>query len=230
MIFFLKYFLTDCFSSANKHKNQSFFPKYYSIPCPKQEKSYLCIKMSRIFSTSISRNIDLFESLFNTYYAGLVVYGTRLVGDANAAEDIVCDLFTLVWEKQDILQMENLKAYLFTAVRNRALNYLAQLKVRDEYQENIVQKGDVTGLLTWEYYVESELREHIKRAIHNLPPSCQKIFVMSRFENKSIAKIAEEMQLSPRTVEKQIEIALKKLRVDLADYLSVAYLVYLLYP
>ena len=52
----------------------------------------------------------------------------------------------------------------------------------------------------------------------------------SWFENKSVAEIANEMQLSTRTVEKQIGIALKKLRVDLADYLSVAYLIYLLYP
>ena len=94
---------------------------------------------SHIFSVSISRNIDLFESLFNTYYAGLVAYATRLVGNVNTAEDIVCDVFTLVWEKQEILQMENQKAYLFTAVRNQSLNYLAQLKVRDEYREYIVQ-------------------------------------------------------------------------------------------
>ena len=126
--------------------------------------------------------------------------------------------------------MENQKAYLFTAVRNQSLNYLAQLKVRDEYREYIVQKGDVTGLLTWEYYVKSELKEHIERAVHNLPAQCQKIFIMNRFENKSVAEIANEMQLSTRTVEKQIRIALKKLRVDLADYLSVAYLIYLLYP
>ena len=100
----------------------------------------------------------------------------------------------------------------------------------DEYREYIVQKGDVTGLLTWEYYVKSELKEHIERAVHNLPAQCQKSFIMNRFENKSVAEIANEMQLSTRTVEKQIGIALKKLRVDLADYLSVAYLIYLLYP
>ena len=152
---------------------------------------------SHIFSVSISRNIDLFESLFNTYYAGLVAYATRLVGNVNTAEDIVCDVFTLVWEKQEILQMENQKAYLFTAVRNQSLNYLAQLKVRDEYREYIVQKGDVTGLLTWEYYVESELQEHIEKAIRELPPQCQKIFIMNRFNDKSITQIAEELEISP---------------------------------
>lgn len=116
--------------------------------------------------------------------------------------------------------MESAKAYLFSSVRNRCLNHLEQLKVRNEYQEQLLQKGDITGLLTWEYYVESELREHIEKAIRQLPPQCQKIFIMNRFDGKSIAQIAEELEISPRTAEKHIEVALKKLRQELADYPS----------
>ena len=183
-----------------------------------------------IFSTRPDRNIDLFESLFNMHYSSLVVYATHLTGDPAAAEDIVCDVFTSVWEKKEVLQMKERKSYLFSSVRNRSLNYLTQLKVRNNYQENILQKGDVTGLLTWEYYVETELREHIEQAIRRLPPQCQKIFIMNRFDNKNVAEIAEELQLSSRTVEKQIGIALKKLRIELADYLAIAYVIYLLQP
>lgn len=181
-----------------------------------------------ISSTLFGRNIDLFESIFNTYYSGLVAYSAYLTGDTPAAEDVVCDVFTHTWEKQEILHMEGIKAYLFTSVRNRSLNYLAQLKVRNNYQENILQNGDITGLLTWEYYVEAELREHIEQAIRKLAPQCQKIFIMNRFDNKNVAEIAEELQLSPRTVEKHIEIALRKLRIELADYLTVACIIYLL--
>ena len=92
----------------------------------------------------------------------------------------------------------------------------------------ILQKGDITGLLTWEYYVESELQEHIEKAIRQLPPQCQKIFIMNRFNDKSITQIAEELEISPRTVEKHIEIALKKLRQELADYLPAGLLLWLL--
>lgn len=176
-----------------------------------------------------NRNIDLFESLFNTYYSGMVAYAAYLTGDTPAAEDIVCDVFTHAWERQEILHMEGIKAYLFTSARNRSLNYLAQLKVRDNYQENILRNGDTTGLLTWEYYVEAELREHIEQAIRKLPPQSQRVFIMNRFDNKNVAEIAEELQLSPRTVEKHIEIALRKLRVELADYLTITCLAYLLY-
>ena len=122
-----------------------------------------------------------------------------------------------------------LKAYLFSSVHNRCLNYLEQLNVRNKYQEQILQKGDITGLLTWEYYVESELQEHIEKAINQLPPQCRKIFIMNRFNDKSIAQIAEELEISPRTVEKHIEVALKKLRQELSDYLPAGLLFWLLH-
>ena len=135
-------------------------------------------------------NIDrnTFESLFNQYYSGLIVYANRFTNQTEVSEDIVHDVFISLWEKRNSLLMESAKAYLFSSVRNRCLNHLEQLKVRNEYQEQLLQKGDITGLLTWEYYVESELREHIEKAIRQLPPQCQKIFIMNRFDGKSIAQ------------------------------------------
>ena len=169
-----------------------------------------------------------FESLFNLYDSGLIVYANRFTNQIEISEDIVHDVFITLWEKKDSLLMESAKAYLFSSVRNRCLNHLEQLKVRNEYQEQLLQKGDITGLLTWEYYVESELREHIEKAIRQLPPQCQKIFIMNRFDGKSIAQIAEELEISPRTAEKHIEVALKKLRQELADYLPTGLLFWLL--
>ena len=169
-----------------------------------------------------------FESTFNLYYSGLIVYANRFTGQTEISEDIVHDVFITLWEKRDSLQMNSAKAYLFSSVRNRCLNHLEQLKVRNEYQELILQKGDLTGQLTWEYYVERELQEHIERAIQKLPPQCQKIFIMNRFDSKSITDIAEELNISPRTAEKHIEVALKKLRLELADYLPAGLLFWLL--
>ena len=61
--------------------------------------------------------------------------------------------------------------------------------------------------------------ELIEQAINNLPPQCRSVFIKSRMENKNVNEIAEELQLSPRTVEKHIEVALKKLRNELKDHL-----------
>ena len=170
-----------------------------------------------------------FESLFNLYYSGLIVYANRFTNQIEISEDIVHDVFIALWEKKDSLFMESAKAYLFSSVHNRCLNYLEQLNVRNKYQEQILQRGDITGLLTWEYYVESELQEHIEKAINQLPPQCRKIFIMNRFNDKSIAQIAEELEISPRTVEKHIEVALKKLRQELSDYLPAGLLFWLLH-
>lgn len=167
----------------------------------------------------MTQDIELYKNLFDTYYSGLVVYASRFVRDTATAEDIICDVFASIWENRTLLHMKNTKAYLFSAARNRSLNYLKQLKVRDQYQEEVLQKGEATGSLTWEYYVESELRELIEQAINNLPPQCRSVFIKSRMENKNVNEIAEELQLSPRTVEKHIEVALKKLRNELKDHL-----------
>ena len=184
--------------------------------------------MQQKIEHDMNQDVAIFEKLFNTYYSGLVVYAARFTGDNASAEDIVSDVFAAVWENRAILHLENPKSYLFSAVHNRALNYLAQQEVRNEYQEEALEKGEATGALTWEYYVEGELREAIDKAIDTLPPQCKKVFTESRFKHKNVDEIARELDLSPRTVEKHIEVALKKLRVELQDYLPAAVLTWLL--
>ena len=176
----------------------------------------------------MEEDVKIFEKLFNTYYSGLVVYASRFTEDTPAAEDIVSDVFAALWEDRSALHLENTKGYLFTAVRNRSLNYLAQLEVRSQYQEEAMRKGEATGTLTWDYYVEGELREAINKAVDTLPEQCKKVFVKSRFEHKNVNEIARELDLSPRTVEKHIEVALRKLRAELEDYLPAAILAWLL--
>lgn len=80
-----------------------------------------------------------FESLFNLYYSGLIVYANRFTNQIEISEDIVHDVFIALWEKKDSLFMESAKAYLFSSVHNRCLNYLEQLNVRNKYQEQIFQ-------------------------------------------------------------------------------------------
>lgn len=161
----------------------------------------LSLRNVRIYYTMLfmanNDNYQKFEALFNQYYSGLIVYASHLTGDRGNAEDLVHDLFIYLWENGRLLETENIKAYLFASIRNRALNYLTHLKIRNDYQEKILQQGDITGLLTWEYYVEAELRQHIETAINHLPPQARKIFLMSRFDHKTAATIASELGLIP---------------------------------
>lgn len=167
--------------------------------------------------------------LFNRYYSGLVVYAKHLLGSETNAEDIVHDVFTSLWEKRETLDVTlSIKSYLFASVRNRCLNHIIHLRVHNEYQETILRKGDVAGMLTWDHYVEAELSEMIEKAINKLPPQCKKIFLMSRFEEKTAQQIANELVISPRTVEKHMEKALRLLRLELQDYLPISLLLWLI--
>ena len=190
---------------------------------------YLCVRRKNLHVMSFNSTDEYqkFETLFKQYYSGLVVYASRFTGNTENAEDLVHDLFIHIWEDNRILGTDQIKAYLFTSIRHRCLNYLDHLKIRNEYQEKILQKGDITGMLTWEYYVEAELRQHIETAIDHLPPQARKIFLMNRFDRKTAVTIAAELGLSPRTVEKHLEVALKSLKKELKDYLPTTLLLWL---
>ena len=172
---------------------------------------YLCIKRKNLHVMSFSSTDEYqkFETLFKQYYSGLVVYASRFTGNTENAEDFVHDLFIHIWEDNRILGTDHIKAYLFTSIRHRCLNYLDHLKIRNEY------------------YVEAELRQHIETAIDHLPPQARKIFLMNRFDRKTAVTIAAELGLSPRTVEKHLEIALKNLKKELKDYLPATLLLWL---
>lgn len=170
-----------------------------------------------------------FSLLFNRYYSGLVVYANQFLSSRANAEDIVHDVFTSLWEKRAVITPDfYLKGYLFTAVRNRCLNYIEHQRIQTEYQKSLLAKGDIGGSLTWEYFVESELSQLIEEALDKLPPQQKKVFLMNRFENKTAAEIAAELGISPRTVEKHIEKALQSLRKNLKDYLPSVILMWLL--
>ena len=91
-------------------------------------------------SFSSTDEYQKFETLFKQYYSGLVVYASRFTGNTENAEDLVHDLFIHIWEDNRILGTDHIKAYLFTSIRHRCLNYLDHLKIRNEYQEKILQK------------------------------------------------------------------------------------------
>lgn len=155
---------------------------------------------------------DGFEDLFRHYAKGLMVYAMEYVGSHQEAEDVVHDVFVSLWERIGAVSGDNVKAYLFRATRNRCLDNLARRKVRTDYRRRAMAED-------WEFdfggFVESELEQRIAAAMAKLPPQRQKVLTMSRFEGRSAADIALELGISPRTVEKHIEMAVKALRIEL---------------
>jgi RNA polymerase sigma-70 factor (family 1) len=159
--------------------------------------------------------------LFRLYYSPLCSYAVRFLYSKDAAADLVSEMFYAFWKNRSYESVKSsYRAYLFKSVQNRAYNLLASdLKNTDSFE--LMPHYDVASPERPEalMYFE-ELARTIDRIVEQLPPQCQKVFMLNRFENKKIQEIATEMNLSSRTVEGHISKALTALRQGLKDHWS----------
>lgn len=172
----------------------------------------------------------VFERIFKLHYTSLTLFANRFLNDLSLSEEIVSETFTFLWEKRsDIRVTSSVKAYLYKMVQNRSLNYIKHKKIENEYVSYLIRNN----LLTAYTYGgggecdERELEDQIYKAIENLPDKCKRIFKMSRFDHLKNKEIAVKLNLSPKTVERQITIALEKLRNSIR-YLLILFFVFLL--
>ena len=163
-----------------------------------------------------------FEILFKQYFKALAVYAKRFVQDLDLAQDIVQEVFVKFYEQKDGLVVHSsLKALLYQSVKNRCLDYLRSQQTRTAHHDNILTLNKGNEINDSDFMEQVELEEKIYQSISDLPEQCQVIFKMSRFEGKRNQEIAEELNLSKRTVETQISNALKRLRKDIFQYLKL---------
>lgn len=167
-------------------------------------------------------NQAAFEHFFHTYYEQLHRYAFTIVKNNEEAEDIVQAVFAKLWEKwEDIDMQESTRAYLYKWVHNRCLNNLRHEKIRANYVvQTTAGKIDNGNVVVESTVQEKELSKQIRDAIASLPPQCRLIFQKSRFEDKKYHEIADELRISPKTVEVQMGKALKILRNKLLDITS----------
>jgi RNA polymerase sigma-70 factor (ECF subfamily) len=153
-----------------------------------------------------------FKSIFDQYYRPLTLFAAKYVGDVEEAKEVVQEFFIRLWARHSDLQIRfSLKMYLYQGVRNASLNYIASSKVaqrrmRDYYNPQYTNDNALEHMLV------AEQEELIMQAIDRLPLKCREIFFMSRMEKLTNQAIADKLQLSVKTVEAQISIALKRLR------------------
>jgi len=161
-----------------------------------------------------------FEILFKQHYESLCGFVFGMVKDFDASEEIVQELFVRLWEKRnDIPDDISMKAYLYRAARNRTLNQIKHLEIREDFKlfnRNEMADAEQNNGNPAEM---SELQRMITQAINKLPTERKKIFLMSREEGLKYKEIAEKLDISIKTVENQMGKALFTLRTELSDYL-----------
>ncbi|GAB3262435.1 RNA polymerase sigma-70 factor [Larkinella harenae] len=156
-----------------------------------------------------------YELLFRRYYRPLCSHAVRLIYAREAAEDLVSEVFLNFWKTGAYQQITiSYRAYLFRAVRNRASNYLRD-QVKGEFSMDAQNQpfDDVPTVEDPHQLLQvTELLHRIQETVGGLPTQCQRVFVLSRFEGKKAAEIADEMNISVKTVETHLTKALSVLK------------------
>ncbi len=165
-------------------------------------------------------NKKTFELIFKTYYRRLCFYAESMIGEKEAAEEIVSEFFLKLWENHEIIHITtSIQAYLYKGVYNNSLKYLEHLKVLRKYREHAQYISDnrdlfftQTGDHPLSMLISKETVSEIEGAIDVLPAQCKEIFLLARIEDLSYNEIAEKMGISINTVRTQITRAMTKLR------------------
>ncbi|TJZ59904.1 RNA polymerase sigma-70 factor [Sphingobacterium olei] len=153
-----------------------------------------------------------FTEIFNRYNKLLYSHVLNKIRDEDAAEDLVQDIFVVLWEKRSLVQNINLSGYLFTMTRNRILNMLSHSKIVSDYASAIKNYEQPSYPIADELIQEKQLSAIIESEINALPPRMREVFVLSRYKHLSNKEIAARLGLSEHTVADQIKKSLKTLR------------------
>lgn len=163
-----------------------------------------------------------FDKIYVMYYSRMFRFAKEYVLFDEDAENIVQDVFLLLWEKREVLDIQiSLVSYLFALVKNKSLDYLRHKVIADEYKEELSAKLVSLESLNYSFTSDEEIEQILMTAIDKLPERCRQVFLKSRIEGKKNREIADELDLSMSTVENQMTIALRKLRIELKDYLPL---------
>lgn len=175
-----------------------------------------------------------FDRIYVIYFPKLVRFSQTYLLYREEAENMVQDLFLQLWEHRDQIPFHgNLNAYFFTVVKNRCIDILrkhCQMHQRQYSLSEVQYKELEFKLYSLQKFDENnfslaEIEQIILRAVDALPPRCREIFWLSRMEGLKHKEIAERLNISVNTVEGQIAIALRKLKVGLKDYLPLFILI-----
>ena len=175
--------------------------------------------------------LDCFEKLYVSWFSRMKGFAQEYVVSEEDAENIVQDVFTELWERKELLTYTEMNwvALLFTSIKNKCIDLLrhrivvqeAVNRMQEEYQITLRMKLDSLEIFDQSILSEQDIEQLISEAIDSLPEKCREIFIKSKIEGKKQKEIADELNVSIKTVENQMNIAYKKIKVRLKDYLPL---------
>lgn len=172
------------------------------------------------------RDSSAFEEVFKTYFKNLHAYACTILKDEADAEEAVQQVFFKLWERAEHLSFSgSVAAYLYRAVHNQCLNQLKHQKVKANHQLHVAYSMKNESVNGPAKMISKELEQKIREALNELPEQCRTVFQLSRFEEMKYREIADQLDISIKTVENQMGKALKQLRLKLVDFLTLLFLI-----
>lgn len=155
------------------------------------------------------------DHFFHLYYAPLTYFAFKLLGDQYQAEEIAAEAFIKLWNNKEKFTAEgSIKSWLYTSVRNAAVDHLRKVK-RLRITESGLQTVAYNEQSVLHHMIETETIQNIIKTLELLPPGCRQVFKMFYFGGKSFEEIARELNLSPHTVRNQKARAVRMLKAKL---------------
>jgi len=157
------------------------------------------------------RNKIAFDQLFRRYYTALCRFSFAICLSQADAEESVQDMFVNLWEKAPTIRIEtSIKAYLYTSARNYTLNTIQKQQTEQRYLNEYAELVDEEG--TDDKLDDMQISQLIRTGVSVLPEKCREIFILCKQEGLTYDEIAEYLNVSKKTVDNQMGIALRKLR------------------
>lgn len=161
-------------------------------------------------------DIKSYELLFRQYYPALCIFAKKYTNDLTTAREIIQDLFIHLWEHRERLRINtSFKAYIYQAARFNSIRRIENARLSNITLDEIPEPESEF----YDFMEYAELQEQILKAIESLPPQCNKIFKLSRFEQLTYIQIAKQLNLSVKTIEAQISKALRIIQHSIEGYL-----------
>ena len=167
-------------------------------------------------------NRDGFTRIYQRYWMIMYMHALKMLKSENDARDIVQEIFISLWLKRQSIDPDvNLAGYLFVSTKNKVLDLITHNRVRLDYLGSLSSFTEAHSNQTLARIEEKELLQALQNEIEQLPAKMKQIFEMRVHEHLTYVEIADKLNISDKTVKKQISNAIQIIRPKLR-HLSIA--------
>jgi RNA polymerase sigma-70 factor (family 1) len=174
-----------------------------------------------LYSVSTNNDEPSYRRLFDIFFPPLKRFARYFLKSQELAEEIASDVLMTLWEQGDkLMEIDNIRVWLFVITRNKCLNTLKHQQARPTLSlESVHVEISFPGKDPEQIFINSEMRKKMEKAVNGLPQRCKLIFKLVKEEGLSYKEVADILHISPKTVDAQLVTALRKITLAIKlDY------------